>query len=138
MSDDTRHIPAAAADLLISQPDDPTTAVVDLAAAAGGDRRGRIRARGMRELSWTMDAPCVRPLPAKAGFGCSCFDDRAAHAFASDKRGGLWACAGVSVVASCAHRQIRCLRPFVASRCQEAGVHDAIMYADYDSRLGVG
>ena len=69
MSDDTHHIPAAAADLLISQPDDPTTAVVDLAAAAGGDRRGRIRARGMRELSWTMDAPCVRPYQPKLGSG---------------------------------------------------------------------
>ncbi len=77
-----------------------------------GRRRaaGRIWARRMRELSWTMYASCA-PLPAKAGEWCSCFDDRVAHALASDKRGGLWAHAGVAVVASCAHRQICCLRP---------------------------
>jgi hypothetical protein len=41
------------------------------------------------------DVWAVRPpLPAKAGFGCSCFDDGVAHALASDKRGGLPAYVG--------------------------------------------
>jgi hypothetical protein len=54
------------------------------------------------------------------------------------KRGGLWAYVGVSVVASCAHRHICCLRSFAASGCRRHGRSRRYTYADYDRRLGVG
>ena len=44
----------------------------------------------------------------------------------------------LSVVASCAHRQICGLRSFAASGCRRRGWSRRYTYADYNSRLGSG